>query len=241
VFQDPYASLNPKMTVETIIAEPLHIDGVSRPEARDRVHELLEMVRLDRTHAERHPHQLSGGQLQRVGIARALALKPKVLVLDEPVSALDASIQAQILNLLGDIQAELGLACVVIAHDLAVVRHVADRVAIMYLGRLVETGSTDAVYDAPQHPYTRALLDAVPVPDPAADRSARIVLVGEIPSPADPPTGCHFRTRCWCAKDRCAEEVPELTDRTGNCRPVACHFPGPWDTTVVIPDSSRVH
>jgi oligopeptide/dipeptide ABC transporter ATP-binding protein len=226
VFQDPHASLNPKLTVGSSITEPLTVHGVSRKDAAVRLGQLLEMVGLDRSHANRYPHQFSGGQLQRVGIARALALEPQVLVLDEPVSALDVSIQAQVLNLLADLRSELGLTYLIISHDLSVVRQVADRVAVMYLGRIVESGRTEALFRAPQHPYTQALLDAVPVPDPApADRGSRIVLTGEVPDPADPPTGCHFRTRCWRAEQRCADEDPELVDRTGSGRPVACHFP----------------
>jgi peptide/nickel transport system ATP-binding protein len=230
VFQDPQASLNPKMTVGASITEPLAIHGVSRRDAAKRLHELLEMVGLDRVHAKRYPHQFSGGQLQRVGIARALALEPQVLVLDEPVSALDVSIQAQVLNLLSDLRAELGLTYLIISHDLSVVRQVADRVAVMYLGRIVESGATERIFGDPQHPYTQALLDAVPVPDPVlANRGSRIVLTGEVPDPADPPSGCHFRTRCWKAEQKCADEVPELIDRTGPDQPVACHFPGQRD------------
>jgi peptide/nickel transport system ATP-binding protein/oligopeptide transport system ATP-binding protein len=226
VFQDPHASLNPKMTVGSAIAEPLRIHGVSRKDAAARLHELLEMVGLDRSHAIRYPHQFSGGQLQRVGIARALALEPQVLVLDEPVSALDVSIQAQVLNLLADLRAQLGLSYLIISHDLSVVRQVADRVAVMYLGRVVESGSTQAVFEDPQHPYTMALLDAIPVPDPGRRQRDRIVLAGEIPDPADPPSGCRFRTRCWRAEQRCADEVPALVERLVSGQPVACHFPG---------------
>ena len=227
VFQDPQASLNPKMPVGSSITEPLAIHGVSRRDATKRLHELLGMVGLDRSHANRYPHQFSGGQLQRVGIARALALEPQVLVLDEPVSALDVSIQAQVLNLLADLRAELGLTYLIISHDLSVVRQVADRVAVMYLGRIVESGPTEDLFRSPQHPYTQALLDAVPVPDPTrAGRGSRIVLTGEVPDPADPPSGCHFRTRCWKAEERCAEEVPALVDRLEPGQPVACYFPG---------------
>ena len=227
VFQDPQASLNPKMPVGSSITEPLAIHGVSRRDATKRLHELLEMVGLDRSHANRYPHQFSGGQLQRVGIARALALEPQVLVLDEPVSALDVSIQAQVLNLLADLRAELGLTYLIISHDLSVVRQVADRVAVMYLGRIVESGPTEDLFRSPQHPYTQALLDAVPVPDPTrAGRGSRIVLTGEVPDPADPPSGCHFRTRCWKAEARCAEEVPALVERSEPGQPVACYFPG---------------
>jgi peptide/nickel transport system ATP-binding protein len=235
VFQDPQASLNPKMPVGSSITEPLHIHGVSRKDATKRLHRLLEMVGLDRSHAGRYPHQFSGGQLQRVGIARALALEPKVLVLDEPVSALDVSIQAQVLNLLADLRAELGLTYLIISHDLSVVRQVANRVAVMYLGRIVELGPTDDLFDAPQHPYTQALLDAVPVPDPTrADHGSRIVLTGEVPDPADPPSGCHFRTRCWRAQQRCADEVPSLVDRLTSGQPVACHFPGTEEQAAAV-------
>jgi len=227
VFQDPQASLNPKMAVGSSITEPLAIHGFSRRDATKRLHELLAMVGLDRSHANRYPHQFSGGQLQRVGIARALALEPQVLVLDEPVSALDVSIQAQVLNLLADLRAELGLTYLIISHDLSVVRQVADRVAVMYLGRIVESGPTEDLFRSPQHPYTQALLDAVPVPDPArGGRGARIVLTGEVPDPADPPSGCHFRTRCWKAEPRCAEEVPALVERSEPGQPVACYYPG---------------
>ncbi|MFP5319209.1 MAG: dipeptide ABC transporter ATP-binding protein, partial [Acidimicrobiia bacterium] len=227
VFQDPHASLNPRIPVGASITEPLAIHGVPKKDATTRLHELLEMVGLDRSHAGRYPHQFSGGQLQRVGIARALALEPQVLVLDEPVSALDVSIQAQVLNLLIDLRSELGLTYLIISHDLSVVRQVADRVAVMYLGRIVEFGPTEALFSRPQHPYTRALLDAVPVPVPMPDRGRRgerIVLTGEVPDPADPPSGCRFRTRCWRAEQRCADDVPELVDRLEPGRPVACHF-----------------
>jgi peptide/nickel transport system ATP-binding protein/oligopeptide transport system ATP-binding protein len=224
VFQDPYASLDPRMTAKAIVGEPLRIAG-RRGEVEARVPEVFELVGHGAEHEERFPHELSGGQRQRVGMARALVTEPELLVLDEPVSALDGSVQAQILNLLVELQARLGLAYVFIAHDLSVVRHLADRIAVMHLGRVVESGTTAELFGAPSHPYTQALLSASPEPDPATERERqRIVLRGELPSAQDPPSGCRFRTRCWKAVDQCAEEDPALVER-GQGHPVACLFP----------------
>ncbi|MFG3195071.1 ABC transporter ATP-binding protein [Streptomyces sp. NPDC048208] len=231
IFQDPYSSLNPRQTVGKIIAGPMEINGIEPPGGREkRVRELLEIVGLNPEHFNRFPHEFSGGQRQRIGVARALALEPKLIVADEPVSALDVSIQAQVVNLLQKVQRELGIAFLFIAHDLAIVRHFSQRVAVMYLGKIIEVGDRDSIYTRPRHPYTHALLSAVPEVSVAGDQAPareRIRLAGDVPSPIDPPSGCRFRTRCWKAQDKCATEEPPLVQITGNRAGhlTACHFP----------------
>jgi oligopeptide/dipeptide ABC transporter ATP-binding protein len=232
VFQDPYASLDPRMPVNEIIAEPLRIHGRYGDGGRDVVRDLLRTVGLKPEHGNRFPHEFSGGQRQRIGVARALALRPKVLVLDEPVSALDVSIQAGVLNLLDELQSELGLSYLFVSHDLSVVRHIADRIAVMYLGTIVETGTSQELFEGPAHPYTQALISAIPLPDPRKERAReRVTVVGDVPSPADPPSGCRFRTRCpkfanelsESERTACVEQPPELIDR-GQGHPAACHY-----------------
>ncbi|AKJ11020.1 peptide ABC transporter ATPase [Streptomyces incarnatus] len=231
IFQDPYSSLNPRQTVGKIISGPMEINGIEPEGGREkRVRELLEIVGLNPEHFNRFPHEFSGGQRQRIGVARALALEPKLIVADEPVSALDVSIQAQVVNLLQEVQKELGIAFVFIAHDLAIVRHFSQRVAVMYLGKIIEVGDRDSIYTRPRHPYTHALLSAVPEVNLSEDDTGareRIRLAGDVPSPISPPSGCRFRTRCWKAQERCATEEPPLIQISGNREGhlTACHFP----------------
>ncbi|MFI5616458.1 ABC transporter ATP-binding protein [Streptomyces sp. NPDC051567] len=232
VFQDPYTSLNPRMTVGDIIGEPyeIHPEVAPKGDRRRKVQELLDVVGLNPEYINRYPHQFSGGQRQRIGIARGLALRPEIIVADEPVSALDVSVQAQVINLMGRLQDEFSLSYVFIAHDLSIVRHISDRVGVMYLGKMVEIGTDTQIYEHPTHPYTQALLSAVPVPDPQARAHRdRIILTGDVPSPANPPSGCSFRTRCWKAQARCTVEVPllavpEVFPSGPAAHPSACHF-----------------
>ncbi len=230
IFQDPYASLDPRMTVRDIVTEgwEIHSDVVPKDQRENRAKELLERVGLNPDHINRYPHQFSGGQRQRIGVARALALEPKIIVADEPVSALDVSVQAQVINLLEEIQDEFNLSYIFIAHDLSVVRHISDRVAVMYLGRIVEIGNEDDIYENPVHPYTQALLSATPVTDPIKARELkqhRILLEGDLPSPSDPPSGCRFRTRCFKVRDECHHDAPRLADRENHGHESACLFP----------------
>ncbi len=223
IFQDPYASLNPRMTVGDIVGEPLDIHGLAKGDARkERIYQLLETVGLSREHASRFPHEFSGGQRQRIGLARSLAADPSFIICDEPISALDVSIQAQVVNKLQDLQEKMGLTYLFIAHDLAMVKHISNRVAVMYLGKIVEIADGFELYAHPSHPYTTALLSAIPIPDPTVEEERRrIILEGDVPSPINPPSGCHFRTRCRLAKPACSEKEPELTDR-GAGHKVAC-------------------
>ncbi len=248
IFQDPYSSLNPRQTVGSIIGNPMEVNGINPPGGREkRIQEMLETVGLTPEHYNRFPHEISGGQRQRIGVARALALNPKLIVADEPVSALDVSIQAQVVNLLQKVQRDMGIAFVFIAHDLAIVRHFSQRLAVMYLGKIVEVGDRDSIYQRPRHPYTHALLSAVPeakLEDSEEVQRERIRLAGDVPSPINPPSGCRFRTRCWKAQDKCATQDPPLVQISGNTAGhlTACHFPEEGSTTAreedVILDSA---
>ena len=223
IFQDPYASLNPKMTVGDIVGEPLKIHNkTSREKIKEKTIELLQLVGMQESAVDRYPHEFSGGQRQRIGIARALALEPELVICDEPVSALDVSVRSQVLNLMNDLKRELGLTFLFISHDLSVVKHISDRVAVMYLGQIIEIAPKDELYENPSHPYTKALLSAIPIPDPTIERE-RIILEGDVPSPANPPSGCHFRPRCAYACERCSQEQPPM-ENIGNDHYVACHL-----------------
>ena len=235
VFQDPFSSLNPRMRIRDIVAEPLEAHGIkNRRERYERVEAMLEAVGLGPHHMNRFPHEFSGGQRQRIGIARALALNPSLVVCDEPVSALDVSVQAQVLNLLADLQEQFGLTYLFIAHDLSVVQHISDRVAVMYLGRIVEMGDSDTLFANPKHPYTEALLSAIPDPDPDIVRE-QIILQGDVPNPANPPAGCHFHPRCRYAQERCRREIPEFLDVDGQGHFAACHYAQELDLTGISP------